>query len=219
MYFTILHLELFEIAIFQPINHRTTINYAELNAIKLKLTTLINSDLMWQDYEFISILTDSLFTYNMLSIHGYPKLNYYYGLINEIHDLISQFNNLNIYINIIKVPSHTDIDGNDRADELAGEAADVAIFNMDHSENNVTWDHLATPTCVESLDLFSILRDYDKQQEQQAYQNKLDEHNIRKLDNLMGFKCDDIYSLKPNLEEIILNQLIQWQPNALKWMQ
>ena len=76
--------------------------------------------------EDINIYTDSSFVYGMLSVDGYPKLNYYYQLLMIIFDLCNKLKNDQIHINIVKVSSHKGEYGNQMADKVAREAANIA---------------------------------------------------------------------------------------------
>ena len=113
-----------------PINHDTTINYCELDGIRLVIKDCLdNLNKFKQRYQFqkhINIYTDSQFVLDQLDIGGYPQYQYYYQLINQIFKLLNHLNYYNVNVNFIKIPSHVGIKGNQIADVLAKQAAIVA---------------------------------------------------------------------------------------------
>ena len=108
-----------------PIMHDTTINYAELSALKLVFESVYN---IYNKYPScpkmnITIFTDSLFCLNLMSVSGYAVFNYYYKLMNEIFNIINKLENeYNIKTKIIKVKNHTGIEGNEIVDKIAKKA-------------------------------------------------------------------------------------------------
>ena len=113
-----------------PINHDTTINYCELNGIRMVLEDCLQDisrfGQKYQIKKYINIYTDSQFALDQLDINGYPQYQYYYQIINQMFKIINRLNKFNIDINIIKVSSHIGIHGNRMADILAKQAATVA---------------------------------------------------------------------------------------------
>ena len=114
------------------IDHDTTINYAELIGIKLVLSSVlryieyVNNQNGKMNKNNINIYTDSQFVFNMLNKDGYPKLDYYYKLLLTIFDLCAHLKNASMNINIIKINSHKGNQGNQMADKIAREAANIA---------------------------------------------------------------------------------------------
>ena len=114
------------------IDHDTTINYAELIGVKMVLSSMLRyieflkNDKHKVEIENINIYTDSQFVFNLLNEDGYPKIDYYYKLLMVIFTLCNELKKDNIDINIVKVSSHKGIHGNQIADKLAKEAANVA---------------------------------------------------------------------------------------------
>ena len=112
-----------------PIMHDTTINYAELLSFKLVLSSVLN---IYSNFKTkinnIYIFTDSMFCINLFNQDGYPKYNYYYKLMEAIIEIIYNIValNCNIKIEIIKVKSHTGIEGNEIVDGIAKKGAEIA---------------------------------------------------------------------------------------------
>ena len=114
----------------EGINHDTTINYAELNSIKMVLedilNSIINKENKNEEYKkIIKIFTDSQFVINLMDINGYPKFNYYYKLMETIINITNRLKNYGIKIIIIKIRSHKNIIGNEKADKLAKKEANI----------------------------------------------------------------------------------------------
>ena len=112
----------------KPILHDTTINYAELSAFELIFESLLNT---YKNFKIVPknvvIYTDSLFCLNIFSIDGYAKYQYYYKLVNKIFSKINELNNIiDFEIQIIKIKSHTGIDGNEIVDGIAKHGAKIA---------------------------------------------------------------------------------------------
>ena len=114
------------------VDHDTSINYCELFGIKLVLQSVKNFIDYCQEnnlllkVNYINVFTDSKFVCDILNICGYPKYDYYYKLIIQIFKLCKELEYNNIYININKINSHIGIAGNEKADKLAKEAANLA---------------------------------------------------------------------------------------------
>ena len=126
-----------------PILHDTTINYAELSAIKTVFESILT---VYKNTKFvpiknITIMTDSLFCLNLLSINGYPQYKYYYDLLQIIWTIINNINKIcNIKIKICKIKSHSGNYGNDMADILAKQAANIAHKIKFENELNIDKD-------------------------------------------------------------------------------
>ncbi len=87
-----------------------TNNVAELEAIRIGLVELKNTDLP------VRILTDSRYAYGVLSLGWKTRKNQ--DLVHSIKKFISKFKDLKI----VKVKGHAGIEGNERADFLATSA-------------------------------------------------------------------------------------------------
>ena len=140
----------------EPINHDTTINYAELNCIKMIFETYWNfikyNFKKYNNYKFcnkiIDIYTDSKFVCDILTIDGYPKYDYYYHLINKIINLSNKLNKLNIKINIFKINAHKGILGNEIADKIAKKGAQIAIDMKNNKIRNKKYRNDLEPLVV-----------------------------------------------------------------------
>ena len=137
--------------ILRPINHLTTINYAELAAIESGVTQflhhIINTPKNERYITQFTLYTDSKFCWQLFQIDGYPNLQYYYTIMNRINKIVSDIISLNIDFNIVKVPAHTDILHNDTVDIMAKTAADTAVEW--HSFEDIEWSDLAIPAVVQ----------------------------------------------------------------------
>ena len=113
----------------------TTINFCELKAIHIALETF-ETNKLYKQYDTCCIFTDSLFCFNLFKSISYPKYYIYYELTIDIINLINiiQYHKCNIIFT--KVKSHTDLENNDKADELAKSAAEEAINWKDNKYNN-----------------------------------------------------------------------------------
>ena len=114
------------------IDHDTTINYAELFAIKLvcdsvaRFIDYIKQDGKYHNFSYINIYTDSQFVCSMFDKNSYPQFEYYYILLQNIFQQCHRLNEQEISINIIKINSHKGIKGNEIADKLAKDGAMLA---------------------------------------------------------------------------------------------
>ena len=126
------------------IDHDITINYAELMGIKMVLSSVsryieyLNENDGKMMETNINIYTDSQFVISLLNEDGYPKINYYYGLLMSIFILCNNLQTSNKHINIIKIGSHKGEHGNQIADKLAKEAAECVNLVIRDSLN-ITW--------------------------------------------------------------------------------
>ena len=173
------------------INHPTTINYCELSAIKQALLQLLQSNINWLQYSDISIFTDSKFCCNLLDLKGYPKLQYYYDIVNDIYGIIQQFDMLNVTINVIKVPSHTGIEENDKVDALAKEAAQIAVKWQENGDPN--WHKENMAATVELSFLNEKIKESKSKQKYQYWAETFNRHITRKNEQQMRYMCDDIF--------------------------
>ena len=139
----------------EVIDHDTTINYCELIGIKMIILSVrrfiefCKKENKLIDFDSINIFTDSNFVMNILNENGYPKVEYYYDLIQLIFKNCNILNKDDIHINIMKVQSHIGNEGNEMADKLAKEAAKIAesckygeskFIKYDMRKNHVTVD-------------------------------------------------------------------------------
>jgi hypothetical protein len=77
---------------------------------------------------------------------GYPKLFYYYEILNNLIELLNKIQQLNIKIIFIKVPAHNDIKFNEIADIEAKKAAQLAITQS----NDINfWNPQKSPAIVD----------------------------------------------------------------------
>ena len=157
-----------QIKINQYIDHPTTINYCELIAIKNVLENHYNNifQLQQQNTQFISIFTDSMFCINLFSISGYPQDKYYWDIINICLKLVNQFNKNNITINLIKVPAHKDIIGNNIADEQAKIASSISKEAIKNKDNIIIFEK--TPAIVDNTIMMERLNQLENKQKEKA---------------------------------------------------
>ena len=89
-----------------PINHDTTINYCELDGIRLVISDCINDlkrfNQKYDEKKYINIFCDSKFVIDQLDIGGYPQFEYYYKLIDHIFYLLNKLNRFKVFVNVIK---------------------------------------------------------------------------------------------------------------------
>ena len=136
------------------IDHDTTINYCELYGIKMVISSFLrylvfcNNNGINKKGTEINIFTDSQFVCDIMSKNGFPRLDYYYKLLQSIFVLCNELDRNDIIINIIKIDGHSGISGNVNADLLAKEAANwarmskygqakVVRYNMNKNPVNV----------------------------------------------------------------------------------
>ena len=151
-----------------PINHDTTINYCELNGIymiyKDCIAKLQNSKYLSNVRKNINIFTDSKFVINVLSMDGYPQLNYYYNLIDKMNNLANILNSYNIDINIFKVSSHKGLYGNEMADILANQASTIAYNCKYRLDDTIHYSTYYNPIGVDiSKDIIKLNKMYKKE--------------------------------------------------------
>ena len=147
------------------VDHDTTINYCELYAIKMVISSFLryikfckNNNIDKQGYN-VNIFTDSSFVCDLLSKNGYPKLDYYYKLLQAIFKLSNELQNEKIKINIFKIRSHKGIIGNTIADSIAKEAAVWAKDCKYGYSNIVKYDMSQNPINVDiAKDLIKLRR-------------------------------------------------------------
>ena len=183
------------------INHDTTINYAELKSIEMVCNYILEYTIYHaqKDYYYFkdfSIFTDSNFVKIMLSIDGYPKYDYYYKLMERIINLINLLDNYNINLNIIKIRSHQNIDGNEEADRLAKIASQQAKDAKFNKKNN--WYNLYyNPIMVDNTKLNKLLNDKYKNIHRKEWKDRLEiwkdedtkifKNNTQLFDNIMFY--------------------------------
>ena len=129
------------------IDHDTTINYCELMGVDLILSTVsryikfCNKRKISIDFNDINIYTDSSFVMNMMDKDSYPKIDYYYDLIQSIFKKCNILEKMNVNVNILKVKGHIGDMGNRMADSLAKEAANIAKM-CKSGESNIVHYHM-----------------------------------------------------------------------------
>ena len=174
-----------------PINHDTTINYCELDGIKLVIDDCLQNlrkfNQKYNDKKYINIYCDSKFVIDQLDMNGYPQYQYYYELINQIFYLSNQLNQLNVFINIIKIPSHMGINGNEIVDALAKQAAIIAHNCKYKFDNIITFNTFYNPINVDiSKDLIFLKKWYKKQREQNWLERQHEWKNQMLEDQYIG---------------------------------
>ena len=168
-----------------PINHDTTINYCELDGIRMVINDCLKDlnrfNQRYESKKYINIFTDSQFVLDQLNIDGYPQFQYYYQIINQIYKLLNQLKNYNVHINIIKVSSHIGIKGNQIADILAKQAAIIAYNCKYRFDDIIDYNTYFNPINVDiSKDLIYLNKFYKKRRKEEWLQRQLD----WKADNL-----------------------------------
>ena len=109
------------------------------------------------NFKNIKIYTDSKFVCNVMDINGYPEFDYYYKLLEKIFESMNILSKYNIWIEIIKIPSHSGINGNTIADTLANKAADQSRANKFKGNASVKYNQYNNPVNVDiSKDLINL---------------------------------------------------------------
>ena len=122
---------------------------------------------------FMSLFTDSKFVIDNLDIGGYPKLEYYYQLINDMNNLANLLNDYNVHINIIKISSHIGIQGNHHADALAKAAATIAFNCKCNFDDTIRYNTFKNPINVDiSKDIIYLNKLYKKEKRKMATTTK-----------------------------------------------
>ena len=178
--------------------NETTINYCELKAIFIALNIFISNNLH-QIYDCCNIFTDSLFCFNIFKGESYPKYYLYY---EETIKIINQINKCQLHkckINFIKVKSHTDIQNNDKADELAKKGAEQAILWKEDKFNNYNTNR---STLVDIHKSMTKWQHNIKQEQKRYYQQSIIKHNndessFKTKENLFsqGLSNENTYNL------------------------
>ena len=170
----------------EPIDHDTTINYCEMNGIKMiYVDCLMDLNRFNQRYEqvkYINIFTDSKFVIDQLDINGYPQYQYYYDLINQMNDLANQLNNFNIVINIVKIPSHSGITGNTIVDALAKTAATIANNCKYKYDDSITYNTYCNPINVDISKDLILLKKWYKQNRKAIWIERQEQWQLETLD-------------------------------------
>ena len=156
-----------------PIMHDTTINYAELSSIGLIIESIktfyCKSNIIRRN---ITIYTDSLFCCNLFTLSGYAKFNYYYNLLQKIFKNMNYlFDNFGIKIKIIKIKSHSNNKGNDLADKLAKNGADIAIYEKEkfYKNEKSLWDPKNNSIMFQNQIFIKKLNNYIKNNENENW--------------------------------------------------
>ena len=118
-------------------------NTCELLAILYCLKEIISDEtiLMNDNLSKIILFTDSKSSIDTLTINGYPKCNDTYNIINKIYECCHFLNYFQIQLEIVHVPAHVGIKGNEIADWWAKYGVfkahqSVANNNNNYIENN-----------------------------------------------------------------------------------
>ena len=125
----------------EAINCDTTINFAEFNSIKMILIDIIDhvcdrsKNNFWYNKD-IAIFSDAAFVCNILNMTSYPKHNYLYRIIDECIGYCNILDFYNIKLEIVKIRSHSGINGNKLADLYANQAADAAVENKNRNDGS-----------------------------------------------------------------------------------
>ena len=150
-----------------PLNHDTTINFAELNSIKMIFNDMIDYVIersevnKWYNNNMV-IFSDSAFTCNLFNGTTYPKFDYLYRLMDECVNYLNILDNYNIKIYFGKIRSHRGIEGNQIADKLANRAADIAVSWK--KENNYNFNTSLNPLSVDiSYSLKKLYKIHEKE--------------------------------------------------------
>ena len=144
----------------EPIMHDTTINYAELKAFDLVFKSI---NQLYKDKSIemknVTIYTDSLFCCNLFKITGFAKLDYYYQLLQKIFKKINGIHKIanGMKIKIIKIKSHSNIEGNEIADIIAKKGADLAN-EAKYKKNALKYNTFNNPIIVDNNKYNSILK-------------------------------------------------------------
>ena len=159
-------------------NFETTINHAEIVAIKLAFERIVNNLELLTNYDSIYIFTDSLFCFRFFSGDSYPSLRLYYDVLMEIFDLINQIKE-QFEICFVKVESHTNIEFNDQVDIRAKEAAEQAIALQDGGDSQMEQDWMShrTPAIVDIQKYTSSIRNHYNNIQQQQFEKVFKQFN------------------------------------------
>ena len=158
------------------INHDTTINYCELDAIDLILTSYYNYINVYgniNENKNITIFTDSIFITKLFNIEGYPRFDYYHKKMDKILYKCNELNKNNINIKIVKIRSHINIMGNEKADRLAKYAAIEAKQMRDGIINNQErkYNRYFNPIMVDDQYFISKLDEMYKKNHRNEWKN------------------------------------------------
>lgn len=111
------------------IDHKTNIDYCELVAIDEVLNEMCNDTdfLDNNNFDYLTILTDSMFCLYQLDEKCYCKFEYYYTILMNIFRKCNFLWQYQKHVRIVKVPAHIGITGNELADFWANTGAETAI--------------------------------------------------------------------------------------------
>ena len=163
------------------IDDDTTINYAELIGVKMVLSSMLryveymNDNKCDINIENINIHTDSQFVFGLLNEDRYPKIDYYYKLLMVIFTLCNELGKNGIHINIFKISSHRGDHGNQIADKLAKEAANMARLCKFGDSKFIKYDIAKNPINVDiAKDLIKLRKKikYERHNEWQEMRNE-----------------------------------------------
>ena len=144
-------------------------NTCELLAILHCLKEIISdrSILMNDNLSKIILFTDSKSSLDLLSINGYPKNSETYYIINNIFELCHFIDYFKIQLEIVHVPAHVGIKGNEIADWWAKYGVYKAHQSVDNSNNNYIENNQQTLTISNQINNQKIEKYYYKKQKQE----------------------------------------------------
>ena len=201
------------------VDHDTTINYCEMMGIKMVLLSVkkylefLDEMNQVSNKTNINIYTDSQFVFNLLNENGYPKLDYYYKLLNSIFDICHYLKEKKLHINIVKINSHIGNEGNEIADKLAKEAAIIAKQCKYRENNFIRYDMRKNHVSVDiAKDMIKLRKQLKLKREKEWRDYKRDRLNRMEDDsNNKYYGCH-------NFENAIIdeNGRIQTRGNEMK---
>ena len=176
----------------QYIDHPTTINYCELMGIYDILQYIqSNNEIIKENHTHnISILTDSSFCVNLFNISGYTSEFYYWNIMNNCLKILNQFKH--IKFNIVKVPAHKNIIGNEIVDKLAKEASKFIKNEMNNGNSNNLIRYEKTPAIVDTSKMLKKLNEINNKEKCDELLARMDKIEKRILDTSVELKSDNL---------------------------
>ena len=127
----------------------------------------------------VNIMTDSTFVCDILNINGYPKLNYYM-LIQNIFKLCKVLSQYQINVNIIKIPSHSGIEGNEMADAVAKQAAQISRDCKFGKSKIIKYNTFKNPANVDiAKDLIKLRKFQNERRRKEWIQEKQEKQLVK----------------------------------------